>query len=65
MLPSDVKGGNEEGGDSQVYPVAVVTHLSSDLIFRASETITPDKEDPSSESSSKDKDDHVKREGSY
>lgn len=64
VIPDGKGSGGEEGGDSsQVYPVAVVTHLSSDLIFRSSETITPDKDDQGSESNSKEKDDHIKREG--
>lgn len=63
VLPGDVKGSSDEGGESQAYPVAVVTHLSSDLILRAGETITPDKDDHSSEANDKEKEEHIKREG--
>ncbi|XP_014270577.1 uncharacterized protein [Halyomorpha halys] len=58
VLPTDVKGNGEDGGEAQAYPVAVVTHL----LHRAStETITADKEDQSSQTNDKEKD-QVKRE---
>lgn len=55
-------GGADEGGTSstasQAFPVALVTHLPSELILRAAdESITPDKDDLSD----KDKGNHDKR----
>ena len=64
MLPSEVKGNGDESGEAQAYPVAVVTHLTSDLLHRASsDTIATEKEDHSSQTNDKDKAEQIKREG--